>query len=150
MNVTIEKLNNSDIGRFDALISLFEVVFEMKGFKMPGIAYLQRLLEKEGFYVFVALVDGRVVGGLTAYALEQYYSTKPLVYVYDLAVDTALQRKGIGKLLMTGITDYCKRIGVEEVFVQADLADTHAVEFYHSTGATAEDVIHFYYPLNMD
>ena len=148
MNVTIEKLDRNDDDKFEALIRLFEVVFEMESFKMPNNGHLGQLLAKDDFFVFVALVDGQVVGGLTAYTLQQYYSTRPLVYVYDLAVDTRLQRQGIGKLLMAGITDYCKGIGVEEVFVQADLVDTHAVEFYHSTGAIAEEVIHFYYPLN--
>ena len=148
MNVTIERLNRSDEDKFEALICLFEVVFEMENFKMPDTGHLRQLLARADFFAFVALVDGQVVGGLTAYTLQQYYSTKPLVYVYDLAVDTGLQRQGIGKLLMAGITDYCKGIGVEEVFVQADLADTHAVKFYHSTGAVAEEVVHFYYPLN--
>lgn len=29
-----------------------------------------------------------------------------------------------------------------------DLADKHAIDFYRATGATAEKVVHFYYPLN--
>ncbi len=148
MEVTIEKLGDRDIDKFKELIKLFEEVFEMEHFTMPDTAHLQRLLEKDGFYVFVALLGGDVVGGLTAYTLEQYYSTKPLVYVYDLAVKTVQQRNGIGKKLMAGITSYCKDIGVEEVFVQADQIDHHAVAFYRATGATPEDVVHFYYPLN--
>lgn len=36
---------------------------------------------------------------------------------------------------------------MEEVFVQADEADDYALDFYHSTGAAEEKVVHFYYPL---
>jgi len=79
--------------------------------------------------------------------LRQYYSTSPLVYIYDLAVAPEYQRKGIGKMLITEIQSYCKDIGVEEVFVQADVADDYALDFYRSTGARGEDVVHFYYPL---
>lgn len=148
MKPVIKKLETSDIDLFIELIRVFEDVFEMENFSLPDQDHLQKLLGKDGFMVFVALVDNKVAGGLTAYTLEQYYSTMPLVYIFDLAVKTELQRQGIGKSLISEITSYCKKIGMEEVFVQADLVDEHAIEFYRSTGATPEDVVHFYYPLN--
>ena len=146
--IEVEKLTHPDIDKFIELIRVFEDVFEMKNLTMPGTDYLQKLLEKDIFFVFVAVSHNRVVGGLTAYMLQQYYSQLPVVYIYDLAVKTELQRQGIGKLLIAGITDYCKAIGVEEVFVQADLADGYALDFYRATGATAEEVVHFTYALN--
>jgi aminoglycoside 3-N-acetyltransferase I len=148
MPVEIKKLHPPDIGQFVELVRVFEEVFEMENFRLPPQDHLQQLLNKDDFMVFVALAEGNVIGGLTAYTLIQYYSRQPLVYVYDLAVAAAWQRKGIGKRLMSAITGYCRERGVEEVFVQADRIDEHAVAFYHSTGATAEDVIHFYYPLS--
>jgi aminoglycoside 3-N-acetyltransferase I len=148
MSVEIKKLGKQDIDQFKRLILVFERVFEMHHFKMPGDGYLQQLLEKDSFFVFVALMDDQVIGGLTSYTLQQYYSTKPLVYIYDLAVQTEFQRKGIGKMLIAGINAYCKENGVEEVFVQADEDDAHALDFYRSTGARPEKVVHFYYPLN--
>jgi GNAT superfamily N-acetyltransferase len=148
MSVKVKRLDKKDLDQFLAIIGVFEEVFEMKGFHMPGEKYLQALLAKEGFMVFVALQEEKVVGGLTAYTLEQYYSQRPLVYIYDLAVLSHFQRQGIGKLLMEAITTYCKGIGYEEVFVQADQVDQHAIEFYQATGGIAEQVVHFYYPLN--
>lgn len=145
INYSIHK--TKEIAHFYALIRLFEDVFEMKDFVMPPADHLEKLLARDDFFVFVALLDGEVIGGLTSYTLRQYYSTSPLVYVFDLAVATAYQRKGIGKMLMTAIQKYCKDIDVEEVFVQADVADDYALDFYRSTGATGEDVVHFYYPL---
>lgn len=147
-NVEIKKLHDTDFFQFKELILLFEDVFEMKDFIIPDDDHLLHLLEKDDFFVFVALSENKVIGGLTSYALEQYYSKKPLVYIYDLAVKTEFQRQGIGKLLISGITGYCKNIGIEEVFVQVDEIDEHALEFYYSTGAIAEKIVHFYYPLN--
>ena len=148
MSVEIIKLEAKDIDIFKELIRLFEDVFEMKNFKLPDENHLQQLLEKDSFFAFVALIDNKVVGGLTSYTLQQYYSRLPLVYIYDLAVKTEFQRQGIGRMLLSGIINYCREIGIEEVFVQADEEDNYAVEFYHSTGAVAEKVIHFSYPLN--
>ncbi len=148
MSVQVRRLDQRDLDKFLALIGVFEEVFEMKGFKIPGEKYLQALLAKEDFFVFVALLEEKVVGGLTAYTLQQYYSERPLAYIYDLAVLSRYQRQGIGKLLMEGISTFCKGIGMEEVFVQADQVDQHAIEFYQATGGIAEQVVHFYYPLN--
>jgi len=147
-NIEIKKLRSWDFSEFKALILLFEEVFEMKNFIIPEDAHLRHLLGRKDFFVFVALSENKVVGGLTSYTLEQYYSKRPLVYIYDLAVKTEFQRQGIGKLLMSGITGYCMEMGIEEVFVQADEDDHHVLEFYRTTGGIAEKVVHFNYPLN--
>jgi aminoglycoside 3-N-acetyltransferase I len=148
MNIRIEKLTGNDINKFTGLIRLFEEVFEMKNFIIPEEKYVAQLLSKENFFVFVAIADNNVVGGLTAYALQQYYAVSPLAYIYDLAVTTSFQRQGIGKLLIASLTSYCKDNGFEEVFVQADKVDEYALEFYRSTGGREEQVVHFSYLLN--
>lgn len=148
MKAEIKKLNPQDADQFMALIRLFKEVFEMDSLKMPDRSYLQQLLEKDGFFVFVAMVGKQVVGGLTSYTIQQYYTRGAQLYIYDLAVKTEFQRKGIGKLLMSALMDYCKGIGIEEVFVQAEQEDEHAVAFYHATGGEALKAIHFSYRLN--
>src|SRR5690554_7902521 len=123
MEVTIKKLDKENLDKFIALIQVFEDVFEMKSLIVPNEKYLHELLNNNSFYVFAAILNDTVIGGLTAYKLQQYYSEKPLVYIYDLAVKTEFQRQGIGKKLMSDIINYCKKNGAEEVFVQADAED---------------------------
>jgi aminoglycoside 3-N-acetyltransferase I len=147
MSPEIKKLSPRDLAQFKDLIRVFEAVFEMEAFQMPDDPYLQKLLENDGFWAFVAISGGTVIGGLTAYTLQQYYSRQPLVYLYDLAVQTEFQRQGIGKMLLAEIKAHSRKTGVEEVFVQADLADDHALEFYRTTGGIAANVVHFSYPL---
>ena len=146
--ILILKLDSENIKHFIELIGVFEDVFEMKNFAVPDAEYLLQLLKKDNFHVFVALYDNNVVGGLTAYTLSAYYSESSTVYIYDLAVKTEFQRQGIGKMLILNINNYCKSIGVKEVFVQADLEDDYAIDFYKSTGGLPENVIHFTYSLN--
>jgi aminoglycoside 3-N-acetyltransferase I len=149
MNIEIKKLSEADIDKFKQLIFLFEDVFEMKDLKIPDNNHLQPLLKKDTFFVFVALFENNVVGGLTFYTLPQYYSEKLLAYIYDLAVKREFQRNEIGKKLIAATIDYCKEMDMEEVFVQAHAEDLHAIEFYRSTGAIAEKVVHFNYPLRV-
>lgn len=148
MGTKIEIITKEKTEDFIALIGLFEKVFEMHDFVTPDSRHLKGLLGREDFIGVVAKENEKVIGGLTAYILDQYYSTKPLAYVFDLAVLNEHQRKGIGKKLMKFITDYCQKQGFEEVFVQADRVDDYAVDFYRKTKPTnEEDVIHFYYTL---
>ena len=148
MDIEIKKLQINEIAQFVELIRLFEDVFEIKNFSIPGKKHLQDLLSKPDFFVFIAIKDNDVIGGLTAYTLHQYYSEKPLSYIYDLAVSTKHQRQGVGKKLIVAMNEYCKENGFEEVFVQADKVDEYAIDFYRSTKPTnEEDVIHFYYSL---
>jgi aminoglycoside 3-N-acetyltransferase I len=146
MIVEIQVLKPSDLKEFQALIKVFEDVFEMEDFKIPNDAHLQKLLEKEGFFAVAAKHENKVIGGLTVYTIDQYYSLRPLAYIYDLAVMVAYQRKGIGKKLIEFTNEYCRQKGYEEVFVQVDKVDDYALDFYRSTVPSAEEhVVHFYY-----
>ncbi|MEX1014791.1 MAG: GNAT family N-acetyltransferase [Candidatus Paceibacterota bacterium] len=83
---------------------------------------------------------------MTVYTLEQYYSEKPLAYVYDLAVSVEYQRKGIARQLMAAVVGHCQAAGYEEVFVQAEKVDQYALDFYRSTPITGEEKVrHFTY-----
>jgi aminoglycoside 3-N-acetyltransferase I len=143
----ILKLGKEDTNRFASLIFIFEDAFEMKNFQAPQPDYLRALLAQPQFIVYVAIDGGIVVGGLIAHILPSYYSRPPEVYIYDLAVKRGHQRKGIGKMLIAHIKNDCENAGMQEIFVQANIEDSHAIDFYRLTGGIPEPVIHFSYPL---
>lgn len=146
--IRIQKLGPKEITNFIELILIFEDVFEMEEFNLPNELHFQNLLSKEDFIVFVATKDNKVIAGLTAYILPQYYSAKPSVYIYDIAVQTDFQRNGLGSDLLKELNHYCKDKGMKEIFVQADLEDDHAIEFYRANGGSPMSVVHFTYLLN--
>jgi len=147
MTIICQKLIEQDLDRLIALIRLYEDVFEMHNFVMPQSNYLQNLLIDETIIFYTALLNNVVVGGLTAHILPSTYYPSSEVYIYDLAVKTEHQRKGIGKQLIASLKAYCAKQGVKEIFVQADVVDKHALDFYNATGGIAENVIHFSYSL---
>ena len=151
MEIQIQTLKPFNLEELDELISVFENVFEMEHFTRPVKSYFHNLLEKENFIAVIAKVNDKVVAGLTVYVLDQYYATKPMAYIYDLAVLTDFQRKGIGRKLIDFTIQYCTQHGFQEVFVQADKIDDYAIEFYRSTKPTREEqVVHFSYILNVN
>lgn len=148
MQYDIKLLSPPDIDRFIELLHLFEEVFDLEKAPLPPKKHLLRVMESPGFFSMVAISDLKVIGGLTAYTFEQYHSTQPIAYIYDLAVLTSYQQKGVGKSLIKIFNDHCKSLGYQEVFVQADKDEPEAVEFYRRTPITEEeDVAHFYYRL---
>ncbi|GAB5408531.1 MAG: hypothetical protein BalsKO_08960 [Balneolaceae bacterium] len=148
-HIRIRKLQEDDLDLFVELIKLFERVFGMDNFSIPSEKYLQSLLQNNGFDVFIAYKNNMVVGGLTTYILPQYYSKKPIAYIYDLAVDNDYQRQGIGMKLMEEVKKIYLVKGFEDVFVQAEMIDKHAIEFYRANNPSEEEqVTYFSYSLN--
>lgn len=145
---TVIRLNTQDVRLFQELIFVFADVFEHQDFKIPSEDYLQKLLHKPDFIVFAALADNKVVGGLTAYILTSYSVQSEDVYVLDLAVKTAFQRKGIGKKLMETVIEHCIKQNMNVLFVQADEEDQHAVDFYNAVGGIALKAVNFDFPLS--
>lgn len=148
MTTEYQKLESGDLSLLIQLIKLYEVVFEMENFTLPDVEYLQSLLENKSVIFYVAVIENKVVGGLTAHILPSTYFPSSEVYIYDLAVRTEFQRTGIGRQLIDALKKYCADLGLKEVFVQADLEDRHALDFYKATGGIAESVVHFSYELN--
>ena len=147
-DVEIEVLSGTRINELKELISVFEDVFEMKNFTYPHDEQLLKLLLKDNFTAIVAKLKGTIIGGLTVYTLDQYYSPKPLAYIFDLAILIQYQRQGLGKMLIAFTNNYFAQRGFEEVFVQADKVDKYALDFYRGTKPTNEEkVVHFYYTL---
>ena len=156
MKINYEKLTPQDLPLLKELIKIFEEVFEMEDFIVPNDAHLQSLLENESMIFFVATLENKslveneeikVLGGLRGYILPSLYYASSEMYLYDLGVNPKFQRQGIGTKLMEKLKEFSKNLGYKELFVQADLEDNHAIDFYKKTGGQAADVIHFSYEL---
>jgi aminoglycoside 3-N-acetyltransferase I len=147
MNIEYKKLNGNDMKYLTGLLKLFEEVFEIKNYTIPSAVYLQTLLSNNNIIFYIAVCNHEVVGGLTAHILASTYFEASEVYLYDLAVKTIFQRKGIGRRLLQSLEAFCKTLQIKEIFVQADKEDLHAIKFYHATSGVPENVIHFSYDL---
>jgi len=151
MNLELKILQANDLEDFKTLLQIFEEVFGMQNFTLPSEQHLRKLLNKETFYALIAKTEDQIIGGLTVYVIDQYYSERPWAYILDLAVLENYQRKGVGRKLIAFTNQHFKEKGFEEVFVQADEVDAYALDFYRLTQPTEEEKVrHFYYKLTPD
>jgi aminoglycoside 3-N-acetyltransferase I len=146
MTYTFRQLTSDDVAMLKALLFVFGEAFEDRPAyqnHVPGHGYLSRLLAKEHFISVVALTNGEVVGGLTAYQLDKFEQDQREIYIYDLAVLEDHRRKCVA----TGLIEELKRIAAARdayvIFVQADLDDGPAIALYEKLGSK-ETAHHFY------
>jgi aminoglycoside 3-N-acetyltransferase I len=100
------------------------------------------LLSSDYFIALAALKNGSVVGGLAAYELKKFEQERSEIYIYDLAVAAGHRREGIATALIQELKRIAEVRRAYVIFVQADLADTPAIELYTKLGVR-EDVLHF-------
>ena len=142
-DINVKQLSVADTALTQQLFTLLQQVFEMDTVGILTETYLKTLLTNPSFIVFAAFQKNEIVGGLTAYVLPMYCTEHAEVYIYDIAVAPQFQRKGIGKRLLAAIKEYSRQNGIRGVFVQADEADEHALDFYRAAGGSEERVRHF-------
>ncbi len=109
-------------------------------------AYLADFLARDHVSVFVALSDGRVLGGLVAYALDKFEMVRREYYIYDLAVDAVYRRQGIATTLIRHLCEFAADNAGWVVYVQADRGDAPAIALYNKLGLQ-EQVLHFDIPV---
>jgi len=128
-SISIRRLGPDDVDQARRTFALMADVFENPRQPLSD-AYLQRLLSRTDFWALAAFAGDTLAGGLTAHTLPMTTSENSAVFLYDIAVDPAYQRQGIGRQLVAALREMTGR----EVFVFADNEDAHALDFYRALG----------------
>ena len=87
--------------------------------------------------IFVAAFDGETpVGFAFGYVLPRRHGRPTIFFVYELDVDEAYRRRGVGRRLMEELLR-----GQDEAFVLTDAANDAAMALYASLGGTRVDSV---------
>jgi aminoglycoside 3-N-acetyltransferase I len=105
--------------------------------------YVDGLLARPEFWAFASIDAGRAVGGLTGHTLPMTAFEGSEVFLYDIAVSPAYQRRGIGRRLVTALCQEAARQGISTMFVPVDDDDAEALRFYAALGGAPSKVTLF-------
>lgn len=141
-NIRTLRLTVADIGIARRLFLLMARVFEEPSEPLSD-EYLSMLLRRPDFWALAAFMDDELVGGLSAYTLPMTRQQFSEIFIYDIAVRSDRQRKGVGRRLISTLRAAAEAEGIHEIFVPADNEDEHALEFYRSLGGEPAAVTHF-------
>ena len=78
------------------------------------------------------------VGLLSAYAFPNVAAGGYLAYLYDIEVEAAYRRQGIGTTLVKALVELCKSEGVRLIWAGTTAANTPARRTFESTGGEVE------------
>jgi ribosomal protein S18 acetylase RimI-like enzyme len=89
--------------------------------------------------VFLMAYEGEIaVGFVRGTELGQLKSRQKQMFLYEIAVDERVRRRGVARALVEELLAYCRASGFEEAFVFTDPSNVAAVGLYRSTGAVTE------------
>lgn len=140
--IGVRRLGPADVALACETFRLMAEVFEEGDGELTA-AYVASLLERADFWAMAALEDARPIGGITAHVLPMTRSETRELFIYDLAVDAAYQRRGVGRLLVETLCREAAVAGVPVAFVPADDEDDHALAFYRALGGEPAPVTIF-------
>lgn len=143
MNFQLTRLRAGDEARAKQLFTLMAGIFDEAPAATLSDAFVVRLLASDDFWVIGAWSGEELVGGITAHTLPMTRSESFEIFVYDIAVRSEYQRRGVGRLLMTELRVRAAALGIPTLFVAADDEDEHALDFYRALGGKAAPVTMF-------
>jgi GNAT superfamily N-acetyltransferase len=121
---TYEAIHYEAVCRLIRQLTAREVVFTPEDYRWLVTASCSRL--------FLLLVEGNVVGMLT---IGMYLSpTGSKAWIEDVVVDESLRGCGMGRMLVEHAIDFCKKEGVDTVYLTSNPKRIAANGLYQSVG----------------
>jgi aminoglycoside 3-N-acetyltransferase I len=133
MEVTVKRLGSNDQLDARRLFTLLAEVFEETRAPLSD-SYLHELLCRKDFWALAAFAGDDIIGGATAHTLPMTRAETAEMFIFDVAVRGPHRKKGIGRRLLTALRMRASEAGIHELFVAADNADEHALDFYRRLG----------------
>ena len=109
------------------------------------VAYLQWLFRRDVAGIFVAKVDGKIVGFCASDG--NWYSKregKVVGAIHELAVLPEYRGLGIGKELLRRVFEYFQERGLDTVELWVGDENTQAIKFYRSLGFKEKDRFNYW------
>ena len=143
-NLKIRKLEGGEIELAKQLILMFG--FDIENSKLPSDEYVSEMLIRKDFHVIIALEEGKLVGGLTAYEMKMFKRETTEMFLYEIEVAESSRQKGIGTALIEFLKQICVEKGIVEMFVGTEKKNIPARKLYAATNGEAdEDSVWFNY-----
>lgn len=99
------------------------------------------LLRDPAAIFLVAFDDGAPVGLVLGYELQRRHGYNVTLCIYEIDVNAAYRRRGIGTRLLRELERIARERGIEEAFVLTDEDNAAAMRLYESVGGQRNDVV---------
>lgn len=136
MSAQIEVATDASDGAIEELVaSLARLLPQLSSSPPPGADDVRLIVDDPGSVLFVARLDGRIVGSLTLVLYRIPTGLK--AWIEDVVVDDAARGHGIGEALNRAALDEARRRGVKGVSLTSRPSREAANRLYQRIGFTA-------------
>jgi aminoglycoside 3-N-acetyltransferase I len=145
---TIQKLAPGDTDLAKKLFWFFQTDDDVAEPVIPSDIYINTLLLRDDFHVIVALQNGGLIGGVTAFELPMYKEEIKEMFLYEIAVEPGYRKMGVAKTLIGFLKTIGVTKGMKEMYVGTTNDNEAAMKLYKSSGGEEEaNVVWFVYQL---
>jgi len=132
MNITIREIESRD---YLAVAAIWRDVLDIPSATDDITAQTyERMKGDDRYHTYVADVDGRVVGLVTAVEVIAIGYPNSYIKMNGLGVLPEFQRHGIGRMLMERVEKLAKERGADAIGLASGIRRTGAHEFYERIG----------------
>ncbi|MFN8473220.1 MAG: GNAT family N-acetyltransferase [Anaerolineae bacterium] len=121
-----EPADAADIARLNLAFNDLRTTVEHIAAQLADASHVER--------VYVAEVDGSVVGLASLRLLPQALDTVPYAELSELYVDEAYRHAGVGRALVRHIEAEARAAGAPQMVLLTSWRNTNAHAFYHALG----------------
>jgi aminoglycoside 3-N-acetyltransferase I len=132
----VNRLDSDHWQQARQLFSLMAAVFEEDSEALSE-RYLRTLLDDRNFWALAAYLGDAMIGGVTAHSLPMTRCESSEIFIFDIAVQGAYQKRGVGRKLIESLRNLALESGIHEIFVATDNKDAHALDFYKRLGGVS-------------
>jgi ribosomal protein S18 acetylase RimI-like enzyme len=144
MQVTVRRATPEDA---ESISAMWEVVCAERVYTAVNRAftpqqerdYIASLSDREG--VFLAEVDGRIVGFQSLDLWAKYTDSFDHVGVMGTIILPAWRRRGIGRRLAEHVLDFARANGYEKIVIYVRAGNAGAQDFYRNLGFVPKGVL---------
>ena len=108
---------------------------------MPSEEYIERMLNNENFYLFVAEHEGAIVGMLSLVVVD--IPTGRKAWIEDVVVDSRARGLHIGQALVEEAKVCAKEVGAKKIYLTSNPSRKAAHALYHKCGFEEYDTTVF-------
>ena len=138
----------AELDDLEALVPLFDGYrrFYRQGSDLAGArAFLAERIKRSESVIFLAVVDGAIVGFTQLYPSFSSASMKRLWVLNDLFVAPEGRRSGAGRALLDRAERWARETGAKGLALSTEITNAAAQQLYESAGWTKDDeFVHYH------
>jgi GNAT superfamily N-acetyltransferase len=120
------------------------------GYPTPSIAWMTTFLSRPDNVLIVATEDGAPVGFVVAYLLDRVDREQQMMFFYEIGVQAAHRRRGIGKQMIDALKAVCRASDVMKMWVPTSRSNVAATRLYATSGGVptsdSDEVTYTFFP----